>query len=422
MDFGALPPELNSERIYAGPGSSPMLVAATAWGTLAAELRSAAAAYGSVIASLATKGWLGPSSISMASAAAPHAVWLNSTAEQAEETAGKATAAAEAFHTAFAMTVPPPAIAANRAQLMALIATNFLGQNAPAIAATEARYGEMWAQDAGAMYNYAGSSAAAAQVTLFTTPKQMTSLNGAAGQAAALAQATGTSSGTETQSVLNQLVSTVPGTLQALASPGSSSSAAATNPFSPGSSTAVTGLSGLINLLDGATGSSAGTFLNSSLVNGLVSGSYVSPALISPAITSALADLNSLQYDSVEVMIPPALGDGLIPEFIAPAGPPAAGLLGMENAAVTAGLGRAGLIGQMSVPQSWVAPPTSVTTPSTTPFGTAAWTEPPAAPTPPMPGMPGMPSMAGASGRGLTIAAPRYGFKPTVMATPPAAG
>jgi PPE-repeat protein len=421
MDFGALPPEINSARMYAGPGSSPMLVAAAAWDTLAVELHSAAASYGSVIASLATQGWLGPSSISMAAAATPHATWLNTTAGQAEETAGKATAAAEAFHNAFAMTVPPPVIAANRTQLTALIATNFLGQNAPAIAATEARYGEMWAQDAGAMYNYAGSSAAAAQVTPFTSPEQMISPNGVAGQAMALAQATGTSSGTETQSVLSQLVSTVPGTLQALASPGSSATAA-TGPFAPGSNMATTGLSGLLNLLDGSTGSAAGTFLNSSLVNGLVSGSYVSPALISPAITSALADLNSLQYDSVEVMIPPTLGDGLIPGFISPAGPPAAGLLGLENAAVTAGLGRAGLIGQLSVPQGWVGPPTSVTSPVTTPFGTAAWTEAPTPQLPGMPGMPGMPPLSGGAARGLTIAAPRYGFKPTVMATPPAAG
>jgi len=35
------------------------------------------------------------------------------------------------------------------------IATNILGQNTPAIAATEAQYMEMWAQDAAAMYGYA---------------------------------------------------------------------------------------------------------------------------------------------------------------------------------------------------------------------------------------------------------------------------
>jgi PPE-repeat protein len=48
------------------------------------------------------------------------------------------------------------------------MATNFLGQNTPAIAATEAHYAEMWAQDAAAMYGYAGSSATASQVTPFS--------------------------------------------------------------------------------------------------------------------------------------------------------------------------------------------------------------------------------------------------------------
>ena len=65
------------------------------------------------------------------------------------------------------MTVPPPVIAANRALLAALVATNFFGQNTPAIMMTEALYAEMWAQDAAAMYGYAGASVAAAQVTPF---------------------------------------------------------------------------------------------------------------------------------------------------------------------------------------------------------------------------------------------------------------
>ncbi|WP_157012061.1 PPE domain-containing protein, partial [Mycobacterium celatum] len=52
MDFGALPPEVNSTRIYAGPGAGSMVAAAAAWDGLAAELRSAAAGYGSAIAAL----------------------------------------------------------------------------------------------------------------------------------------------------------------------------------------------------------------------------------------------------------------------------------------------------------------------------------------------------------------------------------
>ena len=105
--------------------------------------------------------------------------WLSTTAAQAEETANQARAAVAAYEAAFAMTVPPPVIEANRALLMALIATNFFGQNTPAIMATEALYVEMWAQDAAAMYGYAGASAAASQVTPFATPPQTTSQDGA---------------------------------------------------------------------------------------------------------------------------------------------------------------------------------------------------------------------------------------------------
>ncbi|MGV8071254.1 PPE family protein, partial [Mycobacterium kansasii] len=73
---------------------------------------------------------------------------------------------------AFAMTVPPPVIAANRSLLMALVATNIFGQNTPAIAAPEAFYDEMWAQDAAAMYGYAGGSAAATALAPFSPPPQ----------------------------------------------------------------------------------------------------------------------------------------------------------------------------------------------------------------------------------------------------------
>jgi PPE-repeat protein len=43
MDFGALPPEINSARMYSGPGSGPLMAAATAWDELAIELDSTAA-------------------------------------------------------------------------------------------------------------------------------------------------------------------------------------------------------------------------------------------------------------------------------------------------------------------------------------------------------------------------------------------
>jgi PPE-repeat protein len=195
MDFGIYPPEINSGRMYTGPGSGPMMAAAQAWGSLADELYTAAGAYQSVVSELTSGSWSGPSSTSMTAAAGSYVEWLSATAAQAEETAAQAWAAAAGYEAAFGMTVPPPEIAANRSLLAVLVATNFLGMNTPAIAATEAQYAEMWAQDAVAMYGYAGSSAAATALTPFTSPHQNTDPGGTAGQAAAVSQASGTSAG-----------------------------------------------------------------------------------------------------------------------------------------------------------------------------------------------------------------------------------
>src|SRR5947209_5608297 len=138
MDFATLAPEINSGRMYAGPGSGPLLAAAEAWEGLAAELNSAANSYQSMVAQLTAGPWLGPSSASMLAAAAPYVAWLNSTAAQAAETASQAKTAAAAYQEAFASTVQPSAIAANRSLLTKLVANNLFGRYAAAIAATEA--------------------------------------------------------------------------------------------------------------------------------------------------------------------------------------------------------------------------------------------------------------------------------------------
>ena len=121
MDYGTFPPEVNSARMYAGPGSAPMLAAASAWDGLAAELTSSASAYTAVISELTEGAWRGPASASMAAAATQYVTWMSSAAAQAEQTAGQAQAAAAAFEAAFAMTVPPAVVATNRAQLATLV-------------------------------------------------------------------------------------------------------------------------------------------------------------------------------------------------------------------------------------------------------------------------------------------------------------
>ena len=209
MDFGALPPEINSGLMYSGPGSGPMLAAAAGWDRLSGELYSAAASYSSVISGLTDGSWRGPASASMAAAAATYVAWMGTAATQSEQAATQARTAASAFESAFAATVPPPLIAANRAQLAMLVATNFLGINTPAIMATEAQYAEMWAQDAAAMYGYAGSSAAAATLTPFTAPQQNTNPAGLGAQGAAVTNSTGTSAGTSVETIIQQILDNI---------------------------------------------------------------------------------------------------------------------------------------------------------------------------------------------------------------------
>jgi|SRR5438270_9564848 PPE-repeat protein len=111
MDFGALPPEINSDRMYLGPGPGTLLAASAGWESLAAELADTASGYQSVIAGLTDESWLGPTSFSMAAAVTPSISWMTATAAQCEQAATQATAATAAFETAYAMTVAPPLIA-----------------------------------------------------------------------------------------------------------------------------------------------------------------------------------------------------------------------------------------------------------------------------------------------------------------------
>ena len=221
FDFAALPPEINSGRMYAGPGSESMMVAATAWDELAAELGTAASGYNSVLDELTSGPWVGPTSAQMVSAVVPYVGWLGTVSAQAEESASQARAAAAAFEAAFALTVPPPVIAANRVLLATLVATNFFGQNTPAIMATEAQYLEMWAQDATAMYGYAAASATATTFAPYQAPPNTTTPEAQFEQAVAVAQAIATPAGNSGQAAATtpELTSaaTVPQLLQGLA-------------------------------------------------------------------------------------------------------------------------------------------------------------------------------------------------------------
>ncbi|MGA8545293.1 MAG: PPE domain-containing protein [Mycobacterium sp.] len=314
MDFALLPPEINSGRMYVGPGSGPLLAAAAAWDGIATELNTAAASYGSVISALTTGPWLGAASAAMTAAAERYVAWMRSTAAQAEQTATQAKAAAAAYEVTFAAMVPPPVIAANRALLQALVSTNLFGQNTPAIAATETLYAGMWAQDATAMYGYAGASASATTLPPFSPSPQTT---------------TGASAATSAQTVASQLAATT--------AQGATSTAAVTDTLGT--------LADLIDIV---------LFLPG-----------VAQAGLTPLnTTSIFADLSfdedELHFEGLESTEQSILDTFRINGFRLPEGAvenvtarSVTALGPTEVPSVTAGLGRAPSVGGMSVPQGW---------------------------------------------------------------------
>ncbi|BBZ38149.1 PPE family protein [Mycobacterium conspicuum] len=354
MDFGALPPEINSGRIYAGPGAGPMMAAATAWNGLAAELSSMAAGYESVITELTCEQWLGPASAAMAAAAQPYVSWMNATAALAQRAATQAMASAAAFEAAFAAMVPPPVIAANRAQLAALVATNFLGINTPAIMATEAHYAEMWAQDAAAMYAYAASSASAGTLTPMTPPAP-----------------TANPAGLATQAGLMQTIASLPNAVAALASPLAAAAPILSNTF-------------VANAINGAVDATAWWVMNT-IPNSVLLGHAMNSAAATPAALAGAHGVAGIAFPA-----------------------------NLVGAPVSAALGQAPTVGGgLSVPATWSAATPAVG--SEAALAGSGWT--PAREAAEEAGLPALAPVAavGGAARSLAFGGPRYGIKPTVM-------
>lgn len=332
MDF-ALPPEINSARMYAGPGSGPMLAAAMAWDELAAALQSTANSYQAEITALTSGPWVGPSSASMVAAITPYLEWMRTTGAQAEESANKARAAAFAYETAFAQTVPPPVVAANRTLLATLVATNVLGQNTPAIATTEAEYAEMWARDTAAMIGYAGAAAAATRLTPFAEPDQTTTTDSA--QPDAVAQAVGTAAGNTHNAVAQQPFSAVPNLLN--------SAALAPAPVDPTPVTDLLGLeSDLIAIFLDGPASVAGLSIDTP-------GTLIAvPFDVAGALTGFHTDDIVSGWAGVQSWP----GTGAVPPSPFPVITNPAGGFG---SLASAGLGQANTVGGLSVPPGWTA-------------------------------------------------------------------
>jgi PPE-repeat protein len=390
FDFAARPPEVNSALIYSGAGAGPLMAASSAFNNLSSELSSNAASYESVINQLGSE-WQGPSSQAMSAAAQPYIAWLTTTSGQLQEAATQATTSAAAYEAAFAASIPPPVIAANRATLAALVATNILGQNTPAIAANEAMYGEFWAQDAAAMYGYAAASAAAATLSPLTPPAQNTNPAGQGQQAAAVSNAVGSNG---TSATLNNTLGSLQNAVSSAANPAAAAPAADT-------------IGGVLSALNGLIGAPI-------VANGIYN-IGVTLAWNTAMMTATLPLLGHFLAGApfgVTIGDVTPLGAGL--GFGTTLAGASSG--GFGGGATLAGMGAASSVGGLSVPAGWsAATPAAVTDATLAGSGWTAAADESMSGAGGAPGgiMPGMASAGGKSGYGM--AGPRYGVKPKVM-------
>jgi PPE-repeat protein len=388
FDFAARPPEINSTLMYSGAGAGPLMAASSSFSALSSELSSNAASYESIISHLGSE-WTGPSSTAMAASAQTYIGWLTTTSGQLREAAAAATSSAAAYEAAHAATIPPAVVAANRAQLAVLVATNILGQNTPAIAANEALYGEFWAQDAAAMYGYsAAASAASSALTPLTDPTENTNPAGQGQQAAAVGQAVGSNG---TSSTLNNALSSTQSAASSAANPAAS---AAQDTFGSVLS-AINGLFGVPILSNTIYNIGVTLAWNTAMMTATLPllGHFIGGAPFGYAISDATP-----------------LGAGLgFGTTLAGATSPAGG------AAMMAGMGEASTVGGLSVPAGWsAATPAAVSDATLAGSGwTAAADEGAGMGGAPSGIMPGMASAGGKAGYGM--AGPRYGVKPKVM-------
>jgi PPE-repeat protein len=373
IDFSALPPEINSGLLYTGPGAVPMMAAATAYANLAAEVSATATQWESIISFLTTEQWTGGGSAAAATAAQPIVTYLTDTATALEQAAAQATASAAAYETAFAATVPPPVIAANRASQLALMPFAVIPVVAAQIAALDAQYAEMWAQDALAMTAYQVGATAASALTP-VTPLTTTTDPGV-------------------QSLATANIAAAP-LLQAAAIPVQNTNILDSIDSFLGTPSVLNGINGAVN--------TAAWFVT----NGITTGVSLGHTLAGAAVPAA----------AVSDVVPEAGSAGVMEGTVVRAVTPIGGM-GFGGGA-TGSLGQATTVGKLSVPATWsaAAPVQAELAAATAPLEGSGWTVATEETGTAM-GAPGMPGMvgAGAKGAGSFGSGPRYGFKPIVM-------
>jgi PPE-repeat protein len=380
LNFIATPPDVTSALMYTGAGAGPLMAAATSYHNLAAEVSSAATQWQSIITTLTSEVWTGAGSTAAAAAAETIVTWLTTTAAALEQAGVQATASAAAYEAAFAGVVNPALIAQNRARLLTLQATNFLGVNTPAIALTESEYEAYWVQDATTMSVYDTVSQSTGVLQPISPEPQATNPSAGALQNAATAKN-----------------ATSPATQQLSNLSGLTNAATTTNAADPPPSLA--------------------DWLNVPIVQDSIYNVGVTAAWNTAMMTATFPLLGHFLAGAplgVTIGDVTPLGAGL------GMGTTLVGSTSSVGGAAAAALGESSAVGGLSVPASWSSAAPATLASSTAPLEGSGWTvASEAAAAEPVAAMPGMPGMAAAAkGAGAYGAGPRYGFKPIVMPKP----